>query len=258
MRSLLFGSRLPSYPWEEAIRTANYISNRVPTKALYRMTPYERYCSLKLDLSLLRIFGSTAYIHVHRSSKLEPKAIPIIFIGYDDKSSKAYRCFDHTRWKIILIFRDVLVDENKIGIPDQKDPPSGDDDFFQSFLHLNTLPQSSNETVAGDIASPLPEQPSLDAPTSLPPLSHSPNPDFLSQSPLFPTHSISSYLPVEEPTYTDSSLSAISPLLPRRSSRLRRPSVRLDDYVLSIDEDNFDVCLAEHSPDLMEDNLTFE
>ena len=29
MRSLLFGANLPTYLWEEAVRAANYISNRV-------------------------------------------------------------------------------------------------------------------------------------------------------------------------------------------------------------------------------------
>jgi hypothetical protein len=117
MRSLLFGSKLPSYLWEEAIRTANYVFNKVPTKALYCITPHERYCSLKPDLSRLKIFGSTTYAHIQKTSKLEPKAKPMILIGYD-KNSKAYRCFDYTRKKII-ISPDVIIDEQNLGIPNQ-------------------------------------------------------------------------------------------------------------------------------------------
>jgi transposase InsO family protein len=48
MRSLLFGSRLPSYLWGEAVRTANYISNRVPTKALYRKVLFSKTRPLSL------------------------------------------------------------------------------------------------------------------------------------------------------------------------------------------------------------------
>jgi transposase InsO family protein len=34
-RSLLFGSSLPTYLWKEAGRTANYLSNKIPTQSMY-------------------------------------------------------------------------------------------------------------------------------------------------------------------------------------------------------------------------------
>jgi hypothetical protein len=137
MRSLLFGAKLPTYLWEEAARTANYISNRVPTRALYRITPHQRYTKQKPDISHLRLFGSASYLHIQTRSKIEPRSKPMVLVGYDE-TSKAYRCFDPTRKKIV-ISKDVLFNENIIGVPNPIASSSQDDDTFQMFLrsHIN-------------------------------------------------------------------------------------------------------------------------
>ena len=64
MRSLLFGAQLPTYLWEEAMRTANYLSNQNPTRALHQMILHEKFTGQKPTLSHLRQFGCTAYLHV--------------------------------------------------------------------------------------------------------------------------------------------------------------------------------------------------
>jgi hypothetical protein len=45
---------------------------------------------------------------------------------------------------------------------------------------------------------------------------------------------------------------------PRRSNRFRKQSVKLDDYILSVSPENFDICLTEDAPPLPGDNLTFK
>ena len=40
MRSMMSRSNLPEYLWDEAIKTANYILNRVPSKSIPK-TPFE-------------------------------------------------------------------------------------------------------------------------------------------------------------------------------------------------------------------------
>jgi hypothetical protein len=47
VRTLLFDAKLPSYLWEEATRKTNYLTNRMPTKALLKTTPFGKYFQQK-------------------------------------------------------------------------------------------------------------------------------------------------------------------------------------------------------------------
>jgi hypothetical protein len=251
MRTLLFAAKFPTYLWEEALRTANYISNRVPTRTLYHSTPYERYLQIKPDISHFRLIGSLAYLHLHKSSKLEPKSTPMILVGYDDLS-KAYRCFDYNCHKII-ISRDVVFNENQLGIPAKLDQSSAYDDIFLKFLDTN-LPTNSSDTYPTlDTSFPLPANlpsspvaPSL-SPTipssSSPPITSDPSQSILPSLSSQPQLILNPPPPISQP--------------PRRSSRFRKQSVKLDDYILSFDHEDFDICTAELNPDLSGDNLTY-
>jgi hypothetical protein len=249
MRSLLFGAHLPTYLWEEAVRTANYISNRISTRALSHLTPHQRYTKRKLDISYLHLFGSTSYLYVQKGSKLEPKSRPMTLVGYDELS-KAYRCFDPTRRKIV-ISRDVIFNENLIGIQNPTDLSSQNDDIFQHFLYTN-LPQSVPDSVT--------QQPH---PTS----SHGvPDPNPMSPT-LTHTHSPFSTLGANGSSYLSPSiplpeypilLVVETPPVPLcRSNRFHTQSVKLDDYILTISHDDFDICLAETNPEISADNLTY-
>jgi len=56
VRSMINDSNVPKHFWNEAIRTAAYILNRI--------TPAEFWYDRKPDVSNLKIFGSIAYSHV--------------------------------------------------------------------------------------------------------------------------------------------------------------------------------------------------
>jgi hypothetical protein len=96
--TLLFGANLPPYLWEEAARAANFITNRMPHHALHRTTPLEKFTSQKPNISFLRVFGCLSCIHIQKSTKLQPKARPLVLVGYDDQT-KTYHYFDHSRKK---------------------------------------------------------------------------------------------------------------------------------------------------------------
>ena len=61
---MLADSKLPHRFWAEALSTYVYLKNQSPTKALDRITPYEAWSGIKPDVSILRIFGCSAYPHV--------------------------------------------------------------------------------------------------------------------------------------------------------------------------------------------------
>ena len=73
--------------WGDALLTATYILNRVPSKTV-GSTPYELWNNRKFDLSNLRPWGLAAYIHIpsHKYGKLGPRERKCIFIRYNEHS----------------------------------------------------------------------------------------------------------------------------------------------------------------------------
>lgn len=75
---MMFESHVPSYLWPEAIDTANYLTNRLPTKSLNFETPLNHlktYTPVPSTHSLPpRVFGCTIYVHLPKRNrhKLEP------------------------------------------------------------------------------------------------------------------------------------------------------------------------------------------
>ena len=95
-RSMIAHAGLSNIFWAEAISTASYVRNRLPTTALKeRETPYERWYGRKPDVSHFRVFGCMAYAHVPdcERRKLDTKAKKMRFVGYS-LTSKGYRLFD--------------------------------------------------------------------------------------------------------------------------------------------------------------------
>ena len=80
--------------WADAIKTAVYIKNRVTSRALpLGKTHYELWTGNKLDVSHLRVFGSTCWVVLHKrhiDGKLRDKATKGVFLGYPD-GSKWYK-----------------------------------------------------------------------------------------------------------------------------------------------------------------------
>ena len=60
-RSLLFQSKLPKYFWGEAVLTATYLINRLPTHVLGNKTPFELFYSKKPRYKHMRAFGCLCF-----------------------------------------------------------------------------------------------------------------------------------------------------------------------------------------------------
>ena len=90
VRSMMAQANLPISYWGDALLTAAYILNKVPSKSV-PSTPYERWTGRKPDLSNLRPWGSAAYVHdsSHKYGKLGPRGKKCIFIRYHE-TSKGY------------------------------------------------------------------------------------------------------------------------------------------------------------------------
>ena len=98
-RSLLFSTNVPKQYWGEAVLTATYLINRLPSRVLTFQTPYnvllKSYPNTRLLLGLpIRIFGCCVYVHniQQTRSKLDPRSIKCIFVGYSP-NQKGYKCY---------------------------------------------------------------------------------------------------------------------------------------------------------------------
>ena len=74
-------------------------------------TPFEAYFGHKLDVSNLRVFGSTAWARIllDKRRDLKPQSIECLFIGYPNES-KGFKLLD-IKTKQIIIERSVKFDE---------------------------------------------------------------------------------------------------------------------------------------------------
>ena len=116
-RAIMFTMNVPKYLWGDAILTATYLINRLPSRILNFQSPLsiltKQYPHISTLNSLpLRTFGCIAFVHIHshNRTKLDPRAIKTVFIGYS-ATQKGYRCYcPHN--KRIYISRDVTFFED--------------------------------------------------------------------------------------------------------------------------------------------------
>ena len=100
VRSMMSRTTLPHFLWGEALKMANYVLNRVPSKAVNK-TQFEIWSSRKPSLNHLRVWGCKAEARMYNplEKKLESRTVSCRFIGFPEKS-KGYKFYApnlHTR-----------------------------------------------------------------------------------------------------------------------------------------------------------------
>ncbi|PKU76837.1 Retrovirus-related Pol polyprotein from transposon TNT 1-94 [Dendrobium catenatum] len=100
-RTLLHAANLPDKFWLEAIATANYLINRLPSKPLSLKSPYQMLYNATPDYSHLRTFGCLCFpwLQPYTHNKFEPRSQPCLFLGYSP-NHKGYKCFNLSNNKI--------------------------------------------------------------------------------------------------------------------------------------------------------------
>jgi hypothetical protein len=110
-RSMITATNQSRELWAEASNCALYLRDRLIGKYLPEMTPYEAWFGRKPNLSHLRMFGCSAYMHIpaHEWSKFSTRAQKCVFVGYCE-TQKEFRLWDLVRRKI-CVSRDVIFNE---------------------------------------------------------------------------------------------------------------------------------------------------
>ncbi|KAK2452730.1 hypothetical protein QL285_000498 [Trifolium repens] len=194
VRSMITARNVPKSFWPEAVLWAVYLLNRSPTASLKDMTPEEAWSGVKPSVHHFKVFGCVAHAHindVHRK-KLDSKSKMCILLGISEES-KAYKLYDPVNKKV-LISRDVVFEESKSWNWNQ-----------DKGIGTSQIEFDDNEDIANvdDNAAVNNGNEEIDAP-------------------------ITDENIVVEDTASESSNEEASPVT---TTRLRKPSVRLDGYV---------------------------
>lgn len=94
-RALLFHMHVPKPFWADAVSTACFLINRMPSSVLRGEIPYKiLFPNKSLFPVAPRVFGSTCFVRDVRPhvTKLDPKSLKCIFLGYS-RLQKGYRCY---------------------------------------------------------------------------------------------------------------------------------------------------------------------
>jgi transposase InsO family protein len=115
VRAILIEANMPLSYWGEALAFAVYSINRTPSRSIEYQTPLKALSDVSIAPSVpnlpLRIFGCVVFVHLHKHqrSKLAPRALRCVFLGYA-MHKKGYRCY-HPPTQRMFITIDVVFHE---------------------------------------------------------------------------------------------------------------------------------------------------
>ena len=127
-RTLLRASALPDSLWDEAVLTACYLRNRLPTKRS-SLTPFERLMGKKPSLKHLITFGTEVHVIANWDyrSKFESRTEQGFLVGFTARSN-TYRVYVPVR-EAVVVTSDIVIQPHKkvvksLDSPFQQDNPS--------------------------------------------------------------------------------------------------------------------------------------
>ena len=93
-RCIMMAMNVPKFLWSEAVMTAAYLMNRMPSRVLRYKTPIECLTGRTTYVVPPKVFGCVCFVKDYRPSvgKLDPRAVKCVFVGYSGKQ-KGYKCW---------------------------------------------------------------------------------------------------------------------------------------------------------------------
>jgi Reverse transcriptase (RNA-dependent DNA polymerase)/gag-polypeptide of LTR copia-type/Integrase core domain/GAG-pre-integrase domain len=232
-RSLLFQNNVPNIYWSEAVLTAVYLINRLPSPTLDNRSPLEVLNNRKMSIDHLRIFGCTAFIINKRNHKLDRNAIKIIFLGYSSQK-KGYKCYDPINKKM-YISRDVTFFEEKPFFKTSQNESIADtpnfttlpDHFF--FAGKEHEQEDEPSTLGGETDNNL-NSPTIIQDASPPPTTQE-SPDAQAHIKQYTRRKVITQQVTHQPDAREDVPDAVGDIPSSRPTRVSRPPTRLQDFV---------------------------
>jgi len=89
VHACLIQSGLPKSLWAEAANFIIWVKNRTTTKVLGDITPHKKLTGQKPNLARVLEWGRRVWVHCRDGSKLEARAWPAHWVGFDARSTHA-------------------------------------------------------------------------------------------------------------------------------------------------------------------------
>lgn len=102
-RCMMISMNVPKNLWGQAVLTAAYLINRMPSKVLEWKTPIEMLKGENKFILPLKVFGCVCFVKDNRPAlgKLDPRSVKCIFVGYSD-TQKGYVCWSPVERKLFV------------------------------------------------------------------------------------------------------------------------------------------------------------
>jgi hypothetical protein len=123
---MMMSMNVPKYLWGQAVLTAIYLINMMPSRVLDWKSPIEMLKGKKGDVLLLKIFGCVCFVQDNRPNveKLDPKAVKCVLVGYS-ATQKGYVCWSPIE-RILFVSMDITFRELEPYYSTQVVSPFGD------------------------------------------------------------------------------------------------------------------------------------
>ena len=103
--SMLHQAGLPLSFWAEALAAFIHVWNKTPTSAVPGKTPHQTFYGTKPDISMLRVWGCVAYVHIQKDKRdggsLGSHMEKCIFIGYPS-DYKGWKFYNPVSKKLVI------------------------------------------------------------------------------------------------------------------------------------------------------------
>ncbi|XP_062090704.1 retrovirus-related Pol polyprotein from transposon RE1 isoform X1 [Humulus lupulus] len=146
-RALLFQMKVPKPFWADAVSTACFLINRMPSSVLNGEIPFKILFPVKSLFPVAhRVFGSVCFARDVRPhvTKLDPKSLKCVFLGYS-RLQKGYRCYCPDLNKY-LVSIDVTFVENTPYFSSSPTPTRhGDDDDLLVYSVTTAAPDTCSD-----------------------------------------------------------------------------------------------------------------
>ena len=157
VRAMLFQANMPKSFWAEAMATAAYVINRLPSSSIDNAIPYELWHNKTLDskeLKLLKPFGCLVNIHIPEQrrkplSKVDTRSTFGCFIGYH--TSVSHKIWDFER-KCFVNSRNLIFEETEFPkASDFDEPPADSYDDSRMNPHIEQVAEQASRPIYDEI-----------------------------------------------------------------------------------------------------------
>ncbi|KRZ94303.1 Retrovirus-related Pol polyprotein from transposon TNT 1-94 [Trichinella sp. T8] len=156
-KCMLTDAELPERFWGEAVCTAAYLQNRLPSRSISK-TPFELWTGIKPNVEHIQIFGSKAYSYIPKQKrrKWDNKAREGVIVGYGG-SKKGYRLLN-PRTNEIWISHSVKIIEDDSHMKHERAVPKGAIERSWEYDDIPKLLKKEDNVIIEDIFGPTQEE----------------------------------------------------------------------------------------------------